>query len=902
MTTQTLESLIQFCSDKKVSHVVFYSLLKQLEHRQEVPIQDVAALLGSKQKMDPLVLTYISAACLSAQNTTLNLSVVLTHISMALEANQLLIITALITQLRIQLTLPFNTHDLSETVKSLVNYLQYLLQHKKQDTQLMEVTGRFIVMLSTSLPVDVVFNPLTAEQNEVIKTFILTIQEIVPDMTDDLGDFADKVMRKNSMSIRQSMSVSAQVSTATHYAFMKTNKLPKLLWINSSIQNWKTHSPNFLQAFDQFVKVKTNQNILNELLTVAFEGYVVGQQERKGSPLFARNWKLFLLKRIPPLIGELKLKSTESSLVNALTPILSRASQTVKAQNSGNSEDMFSSFPSTVTDIRHEFLRSCIALQLLPQSSFATILKQDAAVYGGVLPTTDQVFDSMGSPIDIGTQLKQTLVDINPEFTSLEDSGLLEFLQSIDNMEGTKQLQTARLITELIEGFINSEDTEHIYRLCLGLALSLDSLHSILFHVSPFAILKPVMNYLDRWQNNVEESNFQDTHSAFGCIFLFFMLIVKEFNISLVHLLKLKDSTESESFCINYLIKLSSSSSTNPSVALNQHKSEVLSGWTAALFDSGGISDDLMRLSTAQECFELFPIIFQQAFIACKQNLDDIETVKGGLEYFLQPSLMGTIVGIVSWCDDYLWRAQDVEVIIELLKTLITPSELSGESIHIHRIILSIYGPKLYKTLSSIDSSISNNIKIDPVLLSNIHQSIKDGKSLDFFEVETSNTFASLYTEHGKNSRSSLMNAFNSQFQLLLNWGQSSVIPPYDHQFLPNMITLLGINTVVDYFLSQIMMAQQSTSKNSQTVLELAAFILTIEYVGFSSHEKRHFITALKEEAVTKKESFDLPGLELVQELISRKKIYRPETPQGEIYEAFYDKIIETAQTMHSLN
>ncbi|CEP23958.1 unnamed protein product [Cyberlindnera jadinii] len=903
-STISLNGLVTFCVNKHASPVVFHSLLKQLVHKQEVKVEEVVALLESKEEIDPTVVMFIAGACLGEQVGNFKLATVLSNLESALGANQEIILTALITQLRHTPKIPFNSQELSDSVNALVDYLRYLLNHKSSNDLLMGAAGRFIVLFGSSVPHDLTLAPLSEEQSNTLKSFVMTIQDKIPEVTDDLTEFTEKFMRKNSVNIRQSVSLTSPHSSTSHISFMKTNKLPKVLWLNYALEHWKTHLPTFLVSFDHFVRVKTNQNVLNELLTTAFEGYAIEQQDKKGSQYFAKNWELFLLKRVPVLIRELKLKSTESSLVSALSVILAKASQAIKLQANGNAsgEDMFASFPSTVTDVRHEFVKSCIALQLLPSSAFNTILKQDAAAYSGTIPTTDDILDSMGEPVDIKAKFNHTVVEVNPEFTSLEDSGLLEFLQSVEGMEGTKQIQIADLILSSIQEFIKAEDSAHLYRLCLGLSLSVNSLHAIVFHLSPYAIIKPIMACLDKWQMSTEETNFQESHSEFGGILLFFMLIVQKFSVSVVDLVSLKTNVESESFCINYLTTLGSSSRRNPSLELNQHKSEVITAWISALFDSGGISDDLMRLSNVQECFELFPIIFQQALIAVKQNLTDVETVKGGLEYFLQPSLLATVVGIVSWCEDYLWRAEDVDLIVSLLKVLVCPTELSGESVHIHRIILSIFGPRLHKCLSTIDSSPTIPSKIDPVFLSSLHTSIKDSDRLEFFEVGTSRTLDALFSESQTNSHASLMHVFGTRFHALLSWGQSPALPLYDHMFLPNMITFFGIGTVIDYLLSQVQAAQVSASKNSDLVIEVAVFILVAPYVGFSSHDKNVVIATLKSQSLVPYTYKTTPQLhELLQELLRRKEHYEEGTLQYETFDCFLKKILETTESIHPL-
>ncbi len=901
-----LKQLVVLCLKRRVSAHVFNSLFKQLSHKNEVTISDLVSLLSAQDEFDPLLASYLTAVATEDQSTNLKLCSLLDNLPSAIEANQYLLLNSLTNTFRderFKTSFPFNSFEVNDLITSITSYVKTLLEKQPQSYELLESLSYFLNVFFEIIPFEV--PPLTQEQNDLLASVLNEVKQKNAPLAEFLESNMIKSLKRSSIvNIRQSVSLpSSSLQHAVHSSFLKTNKLPKFIWLNLIIQDWSSNSSKLLSSFEQFVKVKTNQNVLNELISLSFECITIALQSRDASDLVIKNWKLFLTKRLPLLIKELNLKNVESSLSNALNLIDPKISKAIKLNSSGgsdpNDDDIFSSFPSTNTDIRHDFLRSCIALKLLPQSAFAAILKEDAQAENRNLPTSDDVLQN-GQPIDISTTLHATLIDINPEFIPLEDSGLLEFFSLVEEMEGTKQVELSNLILETINEFIKNDDVSHLYRLALALGLSPSALHAILFHLSPSAFLKPLLTFLDKWQVSNDDMNFQDVYSAFGCVLMLFLLIVKDYKISFESLLLIKDNPNEPSFCIKYLTKLGSLSQFDSS---NTHQSDLLNGWITALFDSGGISDDLMRLSTVQECFQLFPVIFQQAFIACKQGLIDEDTVKGGLEYFLQPFLLSTIVGILSWSETFLWKRNDVDLLINLIKTLINPLDLSGESVHIHKFVLSIYGPNLFHLLSEINKDPQTSV--DPILLSSLRQSVGLKKPTYFFEFDTSPTFMKyfrsiLYDINKKTDvQASPLSLFHTQFNTLLNWSQTTIVPNYDFQLFSTLLEVLGEETMLDYFLDQIFEAQNLNSKPSQTILELSTFLLATHYVE-SSVIKDFLLNCLKQESLKDDRYNSIsPSYKFAKVLIDKKKsILDNEAIENEVVQLFYEKFIESVQTI----
>ncbi|CCH42104.1 Mediator of RNA polymerase II transcription subunit 5 [Wickerhamomyces ciferrii] len=926
----SLETLVKVCLKKRATSQVFLSLFKQLNHKQEVGVEDLVGLLKTRQEFDPLEVVYLTSASLGDQSSNLRLAKLLENLGIATEENQYLILNSLTNTSRddhFKSQFPFNSFEISAILTSLSSYFKNLLENQQKQLIIFESICYFLNVLFEIIPFEI--SPLSPEQNELLTIIIGEIKHqgnhhLAETLESNIHKSLKKSNNRQSISNPSSSgssnaSITSTSSHTSHLSFLKTNKLPKFIWLNSVIQNWETSSDKFLSAFSQFVKVKTNQNILNELINTSFECITVVLQSRDSSDLFIKNWKLFFTKKLPILIKSLNLKNIESLLINALNLIDPKIFKTIKLISSDGdnnnlgdqNDDMFSSFPSTNTDIRHDFLRSCIALKLLPSTAFNTILKEDSNAENRPLLENDDALDLDGHVIDLQTRLNQTLIDINPEFIPLEDSGLLEFLNSIEQFEGTKQFEISKLILDTIYKFIEEDDFQHFYRLALGLGLSEGALHSIIFQISPEVLIKPIMKFLDDWEISNDDSNFQDLYSSFGVVLLLFLLIIKKYNISLNQLLLMKDNKSS--FCIKFLINLGSLKQFESNDNINHEQSELINGWINALFDSGGISDDLMRLSTVQECFQLFPLIFQHAFIGVKKNLVDLDTVKGGLEYFLQPFLLSTIVGILSWCENYFWKNQDLELLVSLIKNLINPMDLSGDSIHIHKFVMLIYGKNLYEILSTLQRT--QSINIDSSILTNLQtnwdhsyntNTSNTHKTFNFFEINTSPVF-NKFLKNGiidKNSKkienqSSPLLQFHNQFQSLINWNnqQSSVIiSNYDYQNLSILTQIIDEDIIIDYFLGQILESQSLNSKSFHLTLELSTYLLTVQIID-SIKTKDYILNSLKSGELMEQISIESikPFYKILSTLIQKKKSIEHDNDEinKEIFKIFYNQFIE---------
>ncbi|KAH3687528.1 hypothetical protein WICPIJ_001490 [Wickerhamomyces pijperi] len=992
-----LKSLIKFSLQKRISPAVFLSLLQQTNHKQEVTINDLAEVLSETSDFDPLLAMYLVSVSLSRENTStsvIKIASILDNLKLTTSSNQSLILTTYITllgrvkagALESEEKLGLNSFEIADLVKSLIGYLKYLLDADNE--QLLGTFADFSLHILERLPPsEANLTQLLTQHNESIALFLSVLKKNSTScpVTEELELSLNKLMKKTSISgslsgaSGSSNGNSASTGATAHASFIKTNKSAKVIWLTNVVETWSNDqsAADFIQSFEQFVKIKTSQNVLNDLISASFESYIIALNycdNDSSANLIVTNWKLFLLKRLPLLIEHLNLKNLETSISQAFNLIDSKILQAVKEatithrhhlnqsnesgisnSSSNNFDDMFDSFPSTVIDLRHDLLRSLIALNLLPQSSFKTILKQDASPDTRPLPTNDNVLDSEGDVIDMQETLKRCLLDVNVEFVSLQESGLLAFLNLAPVMYCSKQVQFCKLIYDTIISLIEEEDVLHLYRLSLALVSVPETLHVLAFHLSPMKLLKTLFKVIDSWpqrnlqqmnnsnsgNNNIDEdieddSNIQETYTAFSCIFLLIVYLVKLFNISIDQLISLREpsQTKTESFILNHLTLLGKSIKFD---TLTEPQAKSLNDWTTALFETGeGISDDLIRQTSIQQCYNTLPMIFQQVFIKYKQNLLDFEPLKEGLDYFLQPFLLPTVISILVWCENSLWKFQDVEIISTLLKILmINPSASSdsnGESYYIHKAVMKIYGLNIWKVLKNIDNSIvspavgGGGFDVDQSLLTSLETVIFGQQDM----MMTSNGSAgSVSSSAGAGTGSSIPSpsidevkvlkffefdgvaispqstslgaAFVSELYHLLESGQS-----YNPKLMATLLKLQGPKVLLDLTLNEIVKIQAGQNiknVNVMNLIELVCLLLTVAYVR-SSHDKTIIVKYLKSQIKGEdlkhlpKDSIKfLRSWSVIEDQLSsvQEDVTQP-TLQYEIFKVFKDKMIDTVE------
>ncbi|KAI8599783.1 mediator complex subunit Med5-domain-containing protein [Dissophora ornata] len=255
-----------------------------------------------------------------------------------------------------------------------------------------------------------------------------------------------------------------------------------------------------------------------------------------------------------------------------------------------------------------------------------------------------------------GVSLSQ---DISSEYRFFDHSSLEEIDvlcgQTLSNFEHQEKL--VNRIIQVCEGAATKNDVLTLSKLCQTLddnPLVLDLIHLLR---SPSSILVPLESFVNNLQQN-EEDDIDTCNSnleGFGIVLILIMTIIRRYELSgcLDSVLK-----EKHGFCYLWLHRTSATIPVTSIMSMNADMQALMGRWITALFDSMGISDDLIQTSKPQMLLEISPSIFEQSLAACQAGVIDPTTLNSGLDYFLQPCLLFVLIGVVQYlCEEILFSS-----------------------------------------------------------------------------------------------------------------------------------------------------------------------------------------------------------------------------------------------------
>ncbi|KAF9090189.1 mediator complex subunit [Mortierella sp. AD031] len=171
------------------------------------------------------------------------------------------------------------------------------------------------------------------------------------------------------------------------------------------------------------------------------------------------------------------------------------------------------------------------------------------------------------------------------------------------------------------------------------------------------SILVPLESFINNLQQN-EDDDIDTCNSnleGFGDVLILIMTIIRRYELAecLDSVLK-----EKQGFCYMWLHHTSATIPTASISSMTADMQGLMGRWISALFDSMGISDDLIQTSKPQMLLEISPSIFEQSLAACQAGVIDATTLNSGLDYFLQPCLLFVLIGVVQYlCQEIVFSA-----------------------------------------------------------------------------------------------------------------------------------------------------------------------------------------------------------------------------------------------------
>lgn len=620
-------------------------------------------------------------------------------------------------------------------------------------------------------------------------------------------------------------------------AFLKPTRVFRMIWLESKLLKLKGIQPESFQNELQFFLVHENPlKLISNLVTAAFDGLSVALL-RKDSAMNVGLWKSFILKRLPLVVKHL-LASTfmnvnptqvETIICQPITT-LSRDTINLIRRPAGNDSIVDEMFPTAgmqnpMSDIRFDLIKAFVMLNILSEHAFQILGQDDAFSY--TIPRIDEMaLQNDGLVVDASTGTSYYIAEVssmalqeNSEYVSFEDSRIVQLVSSFADLDGIYQERIANELLRLVGFWVEGSNTRNINRLCQALALNPSTIDVLLLHVKPSQLFKPLVALLDDWRHDEDEVNFQEVYTDFGCILLMVILGFERYDLTLADLGR---EGQEESFCVTMLRQSGNAEAYLDDLTFENR--ELLGGWITALFDAGAISDDLMKISPVKDLYTLVPTIFGQAVAACTAKIIDLDTLRGGLEYFLQPFLLPSLLGAFRWIGSSIWRQQqDTMTLLQIVTTLLV-FELEGEARNIHRIVLFIAAPELYLFLTRISNnpkSIEDQLFVEPKILSILepYYSVSGGQG----------TSALLLDQH-----KSLSESIKEHITILSTWAMNSLEsgpPGYNAELLSCAVRELGATAVLMILLSHlnnITASTANTGNDFDTTLDVVTALVVL--------------------------------------------------------------------------
>lgn len=549
-------------------------------------------------------------------------------------------------------------------------------------------------------------------------------------------------------------------TSTSKYKDMRLLRYYKNIWLNNKIHNWEPINSDFLSRYaaisptlfqEGIPSSQSSDTLLTDLVETSFTcfaQFVSNKQYHQVNSnlnLLERKWVIFISKHLPLLI--LKHSSKNPHVITkALDNIDDKVIKAIRTYYSekddikSRNEDLFDDYSTTSLDIRHDFMKSLIMLNLLTPNVINDYLREDETIDVKTLVTSDDLI--INSSQGIKESIKDIPAFVSNEINSLEmemlndsstglTNGLYQVLTTFESVAPTKQKDIAIGIVNLLKESIGNSNYDKITKLCALLYFNFGhSFTTILSFVDPLTITELLIKFVDdSWgtssnlktemsDDNSYESNSKALSIGWGLLLL--IVLSNNYGISLPDV-ALQSSTISSTntFSIQFVSKLPEILDTytidernerDPNTQSKSHK--LVQSWLSDLFVNGAISDELSQNTQTGQLSTLIPFIIKQVLLAAELGfVSDPSNLLTGFEYFLQPYMLVGLIKVVYWLEQFLSGLKNrtypealIQTMFTLLNSILNPSTLNEESRTFHNAILRLNAVPLLKVVRKFRS------------------------------------------------------------------------------------------------------------------------------------------------------------------------------------------------------
>ncbi|KAK5133960.1 hypothetical protein LTR08_007080 [Meristemomyces frigidus] len=447
------------------------------------------------------------------------------------------------------------------------------------------------------------------------------------------------------------------------------------VWLNACLCGRPLTDDMTMLGYLQARYAGDNQRLAIALLTAAFD-VLTNSMLRKEPRHVVKCARSFICNKMPLLLSMLSAylapMTTETCIQMAFMQITMDALPPITA----GAADVRDILKRT----RMECLQACALHSLVSESAVGSILQEPPMA----LPQTKRY-------------TKDSLVSqCSNNVGRLEQ--LAEDLQSMQGNAGA----VAGCILEIIRNLCSSKDTMSLKTVCTILIRRIPDMDIVMQYTQPASILAPLCSLLHEWVHDQDQTEFTPSYEEFASILLFTLAVVHRYDLTKEDV----GLAGAENFVFQLLDNVSTSVLPED---LATEQSAQLSMWIEGLFatdehgETSGISDDVMRQCSPQAFYGIVPTLFEQSVLACKSSALSASTLTGGLELLLEPFLLPSLLGGLSWLIKHSWEDHgDADLLLQILDKLLSPSSSSQEIQAMHKAILAMVAVPLICSLQEL--------------------------------------------------------------------------------------------------------------------------------------------------------------------------------------------------------
>ncbi|KAF7503950.1 hypothetical protein GJ744_002975 [Endocarpon pusillum] len=406
-----------------------------------------------------------------------------------------------------------------------------------------------------------------------------------------------------------------------------------------------------------------------DIIVAAFDVLSNGQARSEGEQAI-NLYRSFLANRLPPILCLISTSSLEPVPVNlCISQALGRidlGAFPLSAYDMGGR--------SSLAGVRQEFLFACALHRLIPEAGVEDLLgeKPMQSLPSHGLYEKDQLVQQISANAQRAEQL----------------------IKEIELMEGNAGAIVAAII-EVMHSHCRNRDTVPLKDLCNLIVRKPPVIDVMALFRSPGYILSPLCSLLDNWNWDELHGESQPVYEEFGAILLLVLTAASRYELTCSEI----GATSISSF-IRQLFQLEANEQSLDD--LDEPKRKHLGNWIAALFVADSLSDELTSSCSPHDFYKLVPTLLHQSLEACASGKLNIETLKSGFDYLLEPFLLPSLVVSLQWLATHLWQTTSgTKITLPLVSSLIKrPS--SSEAREIHQTVLSMVADPLYLQLQAI--------------------------------------------------------------------------------------------------------------------------------------------------------------------------------------------------------